>query len=398
MERESFQMELYDFMDVDDIEDDDSFDDEDEINPAVSEEQLIKKYSEGQLRIVRTTMDFPLNNLEQVFSDKNYLDLSPSYQRRNRWDLKKKSLLIESLLMNIPIPPVFLFEKEYNSYEVMDGRQRIQTITDFLENKFALVSLEFWKELRGKTFKELPIVLQRGLLRRTINAIVLLAETSRPGESNVDVRMVLFRRLNTGGVRLNPQELRNALYPGRFNDMLLNVSRTQLFTDIWGIPEKTPDEDITPSNKLLKNHLYKSMGDCELVLRFFAIRETIQEGLKGSLRKILDDCMVRHMNDNDEKITFLSQLFLQTLSDLYQIFDEKPFLLPNGKISSPLYDSLMVAYSSQKRNIIHKKDLIQSRLSEALADKYSYETLTGKGNSIQSIRDRVSLASSILGD
>src|SRR5262249_42554728 len=147
------------------------------------------------------------------------LNLAPIYQRRARWDRKRRSLLIESFLMNIPIPPLFLFENRYNQYEVMDGRQRLETIRDFLENRFALTGMEFWKELNGLRFVDLRPAIQKGLLRRSITAVVLLAETTQPDESATDVRMILFRRLNTGGARLNPQELRNALYPGKFNEM-----------------------------------------------------------------------------------------------------------------------------------------------------------------------------------
>ena len=105
--------------------------------------------------------------------------------------------------MNVPVPPLFLFEKDYNQYEIMDGRQRLEAISEFLENKYALTGLEFWPELQGKRFNDLPGTIQRGLLRRTLNAVVLLAETTRSDDS-FDIRLVLFRRLNTGGVKLNP--------------------------------------------------------------------------------------------------------------------------------------------------------------------------------------------------
>lgn len=187
---------------------------------------------------------------------------------------EKKSLLIESLLMNIPIPPVFLFEKDYNSYEVMDGLQRLSTIQDFLNDDLKLSSLEYWTELNGKRFSELPNILQRGLLRRTISAIVLLAESSRQADDD-DIRMILFKRLNTGGIQLNPQELRNALYPGNFNDMLIRVSESDLFRDVWGIPKYDESENTNPSKELMENSLYKTMGDCEIVLRFFAIRDAL---------------------------------------------------------------------------------------------------------------------------
>ena len=160
------------------------FESEDEMSDAESVDiDVVQRYSEAQLRIVRTNMDLSLHNLRQSLRDASYINLSPSYQRRHRWDSKKRSQLIESLLLNIPIPPIFLFENDYNQYEIMDGRQRLEAIKGFMDNTFPLRGMEYWPELNGSRFNDLPPTIQRGLLRRTISAIVLLAETSRPEDS-----------------------------------------------------------------------------------------------------------------------------------------------------------------------------------------------------------------------
>ena len=233
--------------DIDDETIQDWFESEDETDESNQQNEQIpleEKYSTSQLRVVRTSMDFTLHHLKQSLEDKEYINTSPKYQRRHRWDLKKRSQLIESFLMNIPVPSVFLFENDYNQYEIMDGRQRIDTLRSFMNNEFSLRSLEFWTELDGKRFHDLPSVIQKGLARRTINAVVLLAETTKKEDSGVDIRKILFKRLNTGGVQLNPQELRNALYPGKFNDLISDLSRHSTFTKVWGIPDRTDDEDI----------------------------------------------------------------------------------------------------------------------------------------------------------
>jgi hypothetical protein len=160
-------------------------------------------------------------------------------------------------LLNIPIPPIFLFENDYSQYEIMDGKQRLEAITGYLDNTFPLRGLEYWPELDGSRFGDLPPTIQRGLLRRTINAIVLLAETSRLANAEIDVRMALFKRLNTGGVRLNAQELRNALYPSRFNELLITLSKWDVFRSTWRIPKYTPEEDEAVPKRLQANALYK---------------------------------------------------------------------------------------------------------------------------------------------
>lgn len=187
-----------------------------------------EKYATSQLRVVRETKDYSLDYLKFALQPGGGLiDTSPKYQRRLRWNNKKKSLLIESFLLNIPVPPIFLFEYNYNAYEVIDGRQRLEALRAFLSNDFALTGLEYWPELGGKRFNDLPQVLQKGLMRRSLPAVVLLAETSKPSSEELDVRRVLFDRLNTGGVKLNPQELRNALYPGTLNSLLISGGSQQ---------------------------------------------------------------------------------------------------------------------------------------------------------------------------
>jgi hypothetical protein len=301
-------------------------------------------------------------------------------------------------LLNIPIPPIFLFENDYNQYEIMDGRQRLEAIKDFLENVYALRGMEYWPELDGYRFIELPPTIQRGLLRRTVSAIVLLAETSRPGDSDIDVRMALFKRLNTGGIRLNPQELRNALYPSHFNQMLFEVSRWDVFRDTWGIPRHTKEEEEAPPKSLLRNALYKNMADCELVLRFFAIKETILQDLGGSLRSLMDRAMRRHRNDDQDEVTSLKKEYKEILGFLFNVFAGHPFVLPRTKRPSrPAYDALMVGTALLGvDNLSGREAVISQNFNTAAAIPANYEVLVGRGNTVEAIKERVELARSIL--
>lgn len=378
---------------------DDWFDSEEttELEVQVSDEELSQKYSDTQVRIVRSTLDFTLHTLVSSIKDKSYIDLSPGYQRRARWDRKKKSLLIESILMNVPIPPLFLFERDYNQYEIMDGRQRLEAISEFLDNKYSLTGLEFWPELQGKKFSDLPGTIQRGLLRRTINAVVLLAETTRSDDS-FDIRLILFRRLNTGGVKLNPQELRNALYPSAFNQALHELSRSTLFTSIWKIPAKTLTEEEEPPVTLQKNALYRSMMDCELVLRFFAIRDAVSGIAKGSLRQIFDKTMLRYSSISESSVETMKLEFSETLRRVTDALGYDFHKLPGGnQPSRPLYDAILVAaYRSPHLNLTIDAPQIKARLQVALSDANTYDILVGRGNTLESIKDRVEVATKIL--
>jgi len=377
---------------------DEWFDSEEGDGPErhLSDEELSKKYADTQIRIVRSSLDFTLHTLAASIQDKTYINLSPGYQRRARWDKKKKSLLIESFLMNVPVPPLFLFEKDYNQYEVMDGRQRLEAISEFLDNKYALTGLEFWPELQGKRFSDLPGTIQRGLLRRTLNAVVLLAETSRSDDS-FDIRLVLFRRLNTGGVKLNPQELRNALYPGIFNKALHDISRDELFVKVWRIPQRTKTEDEQPTTELQRNILYRSMMDCELVLRFFGIRDAVAGKTKGSLRQIFDRTMQRYSLLTEEQVDLLKTEFLGTLQRVTKALGYGFHVLPDGQPSRPLYDAILVAAHAQRMtNLEENAEAIKAKLAAALAEPEQYDILVGRGNTLESIKERVALATTVL--
>ncbi|MBX2999690.1 MAG: DUF262 domain-containing protein [Caldilineaceae bacterium] len=367
---------------------------------ALTEETISEKYARSQLRVVRETKDFNLDYLALALKQDSFIiNVSPEYQRRQRWSQKKRSQLIESFLMNIPIPPIFLFEHEYNAYEVVDGRQRLDTIRDFFENRFALTGLEYWAELNRKRFRDLPMIIQKGLQRRSLSAVVLLAETRRPDRDDFDIRRILFDRLNTGGEKLNPQELRNALYPGRFNRMLIRLARSDEFTKAWGIPSRTHEEEQEIPEKLASNTLYKTMADCELVLRFFAIKEAIEDDKRGSLSHLLDDCMSRHVNDSEQIIQSLQAHFEEKFHLLFKIFDGKPFRIPNiSRPSRSLYEALMVAMSLSNltEDDLNKVE-IKRRLDASLQNSDDYALIVGRqGNTMENIKTRVALATRIL--
>lgn len=358
-----------------------------------------EKYARSQLRVVRETKDYQLDYLRHALEPgRELIDISPAYQRRLRWPNKKKSLLIESFLLNIPVPPIFLYERDYNSYEVIDGRQRLDAISSFLANDFSLTGLEYWSELNRKRFRDLPSVLQKGLLRRSLPAVVLLAETKSSASDDLDVRRVLFDRLNTGGIKLNPQELRNALYPGALNDLLIRVARSDVFTSTWDIPPKTPNEDSEPSERLLGNALFASLADAELVLRVLALRDALLHKKRGSLRRILDNFMSVNAGISQVEVDEYETLFLDCLARLREVFGAEAFRLhSNGRLSRPLYDALMIALSFDRKNPIEeRKPAIRIALAESLKKAEEYEILVGRGNTIDAIRGRVDLAGEIL--
>lgn len=349
-------------------------------------------------RITQERNDFILPQIVDFVSGRRWINPRPEYQRRLVWDNKKKSKLIESFLMNIPIPPIFLFEHKLSKYEVMDGQQRINAIMEFYENELKLQGLETWSALNGLTRKHCPEKIQHGLDRRRLSATVLLAESAQQKTNGKwNLRQQVFERLNTGGQTLNAQELRNSMYSGRFNELLIELAGNSLFNDIWGIPRY--EEHYTRkggqiSSALAKNALFKRMTDCEIVLRFFAFRETSK--IRGSVKLILNRCMESNKDISISDAKALKESFLQTLKTSHAIFGAQTFQVKNewGKkyCSQPLSDAVMVSIYRLRKETAALKEArlkIRASLNEALNDDYNYEVIVGRPNTAAAIKERI---------
>lgn len=289
--------ELDDQFDADAVETDEE---EDEV-VSDTDRAIEKVYETGKLRVVQDRNDFFLPHVVDFIRGRKWGNLRPPYQRRLRWDNSKKSKLIESFIMNVPVPPVFLFENSSGKYEVMDGQQRLNSIDEYMSDDFELNGLRIWPALNGRKFSKLPPAIRRCLERSKISAITLTADDQLVGKTGIDVRAQVFERLNTGGEKLNQQELRNCLYSGPFNDLLIALSAQKIFTDAWDIPEHQGlnPEDPSVVERLKSNKLYSSMGDCQIALRFFAFRERT---LSGSTKRLLDECMKRNRAASPDQV------------------------------------------------------------------------------------------------
>lgn len=372
---------------------------------AILDEAAVeKRFRETALRIVLQRNDFLLPNLLDMMTVHKTIALSPFYQRRLVWDVKKRSRLIESFLVNVPVPPVFLYETEFARFEVMDGQQRLSTIREFFSNEFALEGLDILQELIGKRYHQLPSVVKAGLERRSLGAIVLLRESSQSDETALWLRQRVFERLNTGGVRLNAQEVRNCLQAGSFNDLLRELARSSLFTKVWGIPPHGIEEESNPSIALKQNPLYMRMADNEIVLRFFALLDPkmIVSGMKATL----DSCMIRYHSDaTPEFLDSLRIKFTNSLRISYEIFGAKIFRLPPGKnqrrgtLSRPLYDAVMVAVCrnlDREKEMLARREGIAKKTFEELGKPDFYALVVGRANTRQATLDRAEYMSKII--
>lgn len=247
-------------------------------------------------RTVKTqNVEYDLETLVKRIKN-NLIKLDPEYQRRHRWSLETSSRLIESLILNIPVPVVFISQdvdvddevgESTSRYTVIDGQQRLTAIYDFLNGKFALQDLETLPELNGAFYKDLPPFLTRRLDERTIKCLRI--------DSTVDeqVKYDIFERLNTGSVKLEPQELRNATARGPFNDLIKKLARNPHFMSLIQVDAKNLDS----SPKV------KKMEDVELVLRFFALKDGRYRNLKKGFKEFLTSSLTEFNNSSQAELS-----------------------------------------------------------------------------------------------
>lgn len=287
----------------------------------------------------------------------------------------KKSKLIESLIINVPIPPIFLYEYDLYEYEVMDGQQRIFAITSFFNDGFELKGLDIWSELNGKKYSELDKSIQRSIKRRYISAIILLKETAKNDLEEVALKQLVFERLNTGGMELNYQEVRNALYQGNFNRELVEMSKNKLYRELWGFNEENSTR----------------MEDVELILRFFSYISAVYVSRSGAIRSILDSYAEKAMRFSKDQCEYLHSIFDTNIEKVHRIFGEAAFKsTTNGKSEKMVFDTVMlfVYFNSDG---LEKLNLVGERVSELKSDiiKENKEVFNGKATSIRNVTERL---------
>ncbi len=316
-------------------------------------EIIIEKFLLAQNRLVFQSSDLSLEAIANMVKG-DAIDIKPKYQRRERWNKDKQSALIESFLLNIPVPPIYLAEDEYGKYSVIDGKQRITSIYNFILLKEKLVNLEKFKEIEGYTFDELPSPLNNALkIRPYIRVITLLKQ------SDSLLKYEVFNRLNTGGDKLLSQEIRNAAFEGDLNDLMVELSENDFLKLQFNID--------TDKNRE-KSKIYKEMLDVEYVLRFFTLRDS-WDSFNGNMRKAMDLYMENNYREKKLDISSLRNTFNETLNLCSIIWGDRAFKRPDGRneIIQGIYDVQTVALSfflDKKTELINRKEQIEQRFDE----------------------------------
>jgi Protein of unknown function DUF262 len=335
-------------------------------------EQIVSRFIDAQNKLVTQASDLPLGTLSEMVESAT-IDIRPTFQRRERWPLDKQSALIESFILNIPVPPIYLAEEQYGSYTAIDGQQRLRAITDFLNDRFKLSGLESFTELENLKFSDLPGEIRNTLRVRPFIRVVTLLKQSDP-----ELKYEVFVRLNRGGQPLNPQEIRNSAFRGPLNDLIYDLAKEPFLRHQL----KIRDEKSSP---------FREMVDAELVLRFVTLHD-MSGNYRGSLLRSMDQFMLAHKNANRDTLTYIRKTFIQALSRCEVIWGEHAFRRPEGSVwrdqtLAGMYDAEMLSVSrlseaQYKRASTHRGQVIEK--TKALFGNSKFDQYVRQGTNTPS--------------
>jgi uncharacterized protein with ParB-like and HNH nuclease domain len=337
----------------------------------------------------------------------------PNFQRNYVWDLKRASKLIESIIMGLPVPQIFLFEKSRNKFLVIDGQQRLMTIYYFIKKRFPKRDK---RAFIGRVFDKNKGIPDETLFDNTyFDAFNLYLPSDVPGKKNIlnglnystlgedyktmfELRTIrnviikqnippgddssiyeIFNRLNSGGMNLKPQEIRYSLYNSRFYDLLYTLNQDERWRKILGT-----DEDI---------HL----KDIEILLRAFALLIDGYENYKPSMLRFLNNFSKKNSNIEQEKINYLEKLFDAFLKECEKL-NEKIFFSRTGKFNISMFEAIFasVCEDAFKNKNTEVSPIDNSKLKILKEDQEFFDASQSETASKKNVIKRVERAKAIL--
>lgn len=312
---------------------------------------MVNKIAEIEEEIENNKKSFRSYKVDMTFGElmnlyKNEeLKISPSYQRLFRWDLHQRTKFIESLLLDIPIPPIFVAEDEAGKWEVVDGLQRLSTFFSFIgcldeknitsepKNNWKMKQGDLINTIKGMKYENLPIKNQLNLKRSFCSVIVIQTDKEDYG-----TRYEIFNRLNTGGTKLSDQEIRNVIYRGiseEFNEFLREYGSNEDFKELINITSRKKDALFLD----------------ELILRFCTLynnSDNITGNLSKYMTKFMEQQVKKISKDTDNTIINDYKSILNRTIKILKPLGSDIFKSNNKngkKFSTSYYDGIMMGIS-----------------------------------------------------
>lgn len=328
---------------------------------------------------------FSVRELLTEFNESK-LVLAPDFQREFVWSLKQKSELVESILMGIPLPMIYFFEGDDGVIQVVDGKQRLTSLFEFINNKFPLSqSLSILPDIRGKKYNDLTSAERTKIARHQFVTQTIIPPT--PDKIKFDI----FERVNRKGSTLNNQEMRNALYQGLSTQLLDKLAQYDSFL-------KATDESIS----------HTRMKDRYMILRFLAFymwKQKItkdKEGKDIEYKSDIDDFLGKTMsfiNRQDQNfIKNISTMFDETMNLAYSLKGANVFRIPSNERKRPINMALMetLGYLCSQIRSTSNSSNYKNSISILLKDKDFLEALTQRVDSTPSVETRFDKIDKIL--
>jgi hypothetical protein len=316
--------------------------------------------------------------------DNGKLIIDPDFQRNLVWKPEQKSKFIESVILNFPLPPWYVNQTVEGKYIIVDGLQRTSTLHEFVNNEFKLKDLEALPNLNGYNFsglKKLPGDYQTRIEDKKLN--IYLIRPSVPTKVVYDI----FNRINTGGTKLERQEVRNCIFSGKSTKLLKELSETDYF-------KKAIDNGISPIR----------MKDREVILRYLAfIIFDYEKEYQNDVSNFLEDAMKKINLMTDEQIYALKKDFQDVMNLTFEFFGNRNFRLPTeksrGKINIAIFESVSYFFAVNNNSFLEaNKKAIQKNFDKLLENKEYIDAVKYGTNNKNKVMIRFNLAQEILGN
>lgn len=369
-----------------------------EVDDFYGQDDDIIDIEKSERKIVWQAKDFSIREFQSMRQE-GELIVQPEYQRNYVASIQIASRLIESILLDVPIPVVYLAEEKDGAFSVIDGQQRLTSFLSFLDGKFPsgedfkLSGLRVLSDLNRKKYDQLDKDQQAKIKTTTIHSIIIKKE------SNEDIKFEIFERLNTGSTKLNEDEIRNTVYRGEYIKLLSQLSENPIM-----------DHLVNKSN--FKNRMiYRGM-----ILRFFAISERSYLNYKDSMKQFCNKELRDNRHLSPEKRVEYKSRFDHCIDLVKVVFGDKAFrrYIPGSEqeagkwavnqINMALWDLQMVGFVHYSKNdVLSKADLIREGLLDLMISNTKFQELIGfKTSNTENVRKRfkiyMEMLENIIGD
>ena len=351
----------------------------------VTQEELLCAIENSRNTLQTDKLDMSFGEIMSMY-ERGEIIINPDFQRLYRWSEYQKTRFIESVIIGIPIPPVFVAEDATGRWELVDGLQRLSTIFSFFGNlkgeqvinKWVLGAGDMLQSLDGYNVDTLPLKIQFNIKRAVCRVEII------KWNSDYDLRFELFNRLNTGGSPLTNQEIRNSLYrsiSSTFNDFLKGMAANKNFIQSVNVTEEQVGQ------------LYLE----ELVLRFMSLfqnRNNVKKSIAQHMTDFMKDAVANQQFDYHKYKDVFNRTF-----EILKPLGKGVFNSRNGNFSTAVYDTTVIGIAENLHlygNV--NSNILKNKIKEVRSDEvYQALTRSGGNNSVERVRKRLEFAKTIFG-